>query len=203
MAFKLYYSEKSCGIANYIIAKLSDLDFDSEIVNLITKKTESGKDFNEINDKGNVPAIVFSDGTILNENVATLTYLADQNPSKGFAPQSGIERYQYLNIMGYLNSELHPAFGALFTPGLEGSAKDAAIKKAISKAKRFSDYILKDQQFLSGNDKPNAADLYAAIILSWGTFFNIDHADNPKVADYFKRTFHYTPFKEIYDKVNA
>lgn len=203
MTVKLYYTTTSCGVANYIVAALSDLSFESETIDFATKKTKSGADFLKINPKGNVPTLVFDDGTILNENVATLVYLADQNPSAGFAPQSGMERYKFLNKLAFVNSELHPAFGALFNPALEGDAKDAAVKRGIEKVKTFTDLILGDNKFLSGGDKPDASDVYACIVLSWAYYHKVDISENKRATDYFARTFGYPPLKEIYDKLNA
>lgn len=203
MTFKLYYTTTSCGMANYIVATLCDLTFDSETVDFATKKTESGADYLSINAKGNVPALVFDDGTVLNENVATLTYLADQTPSAGLAPQSGIERYKYLNALGFINSELHPAVGILFYPGMSDSAREAAAKKAVVKVKSFTDNVLAGKKFLSGGDKPNAADIYAAIVFSWVYYHKIDISDNKEATEYFQRAFGYPPLKEIYDKLNA
>ncbi|MBK7777942.1 MAG: hypothetical protein IPI43_28160 [Sandaracinaceae bacterium] len=98
-----------------------------EVVDLAKHQTKSGKDFDAINPKGNVPAIVFADGSMLNENVATLTFLADQG-NAGLAPQEGTtERYAYLNDLGFVTSELHPAYGALFNPKLSTEAREAAM----------------------------------------------------------------------------
>ena len=60
---KLYYTTTSCGAANYIAATLGGITFDSEKVDLRTGKTESGGDFEAINWKGNVPALVLHDGS--------------------------------------------------------------------------------------------------------------------------------------------
>lgn len=203
MTFKLYITSTSCGVANYIVATLADLSFDYEQIDFATKKTTSGADFMAINPKGNVPAIVFEDGTVLNENVATLTYLADQNPNAGLAPQSGMDRYKFLNNLGYVNSELHPAFGILFNPTLDDAARKAAVDRALIKVKTFTDVILGEKKYLSGGDKPDACDIYAGIILSWAYYHKVDLSGNKAITDYFGRTFGYAPVKEIYDKLNA
>jgi glutathione S-transferase len=78
---KLYYTPTSCGAVSFITAVTNGLRLDTEIVDLATHKTASGADFYAINPKGNVPALVLGDGTVLNENVAVLSYLADQNLS--------------------------------------------------------------------------------------------------------------------------
>lgn len=203
MPFKLYYTPISCGAASYIVASLADLSFDSEVVDLATKKTASGTDFYTINPKGNVPALVFEDGSMLNENVVTLTYLADQNPNAGLAPQSGFERYKYLNVLAFINSELHPVFAVLFSPEVDGAAREAAVQKALTKTRVFSKLFLSsNNKFLSGGELPNAVDVYACIVLSWAHHLKIDLSGVSKVPEYFDRIFNYGPLKEVYDKIN-
>ena len=76
---KLFYTPTSCGAASFITAFAGKLPgIQTEQVDLSTHKTASGADFYEINPKGNVPALVLDNGTLLNENVAVLQYLADQ-----------------------------------------------------------------------------------------------------------------------------
>lgn len=76
---KLYYTPTSCGMANFISAVHAGVKIDCEQVNLSTHRTTAGDvDFYTINPKGNVPTLVLDDGTVLNENAATLQYIADQ-----------------------------------------------------------------------------------------------------------------------------
>lgn len=72
----LYYSPASCGAASFIAAEYAGLKFDSEVVDLKAHKTSSGKDFYQINSKGNVPALVTSKG-LLSEGPAVLQFIAD------------------------------------------------------------------------------------------------------------------------------
>ena len=74
---KLYYTPTSCGASSFICAFIAGLNFDCEIVDLSTHKTESGIDFYTINPKGNVPTLILDDGTILNENISCLEYILD------------------------------------------------------------------------------------------------------------------------------
>ena len=75
---KLYYTPTSCGAASFISAYSAGLPFQCETVNLQTHTTASGADFYAINPKGNVGTLILDDGTLLNENVAILSYIADQ-----------------------------------------------------------------------------------------------------------------------------
>ncbi len=73
---KLYYTAHSCGAANFIAAHVAGVSIEAEIVDIRTHVTTSGADFLQINPKGNVPTIVLENGVVLNENTATLPYIA-------------------------------------------------------------------------------------------------------------------------------
>ena len=157
--FKLYYSPTSCGAASFITATIGGLSFDSEVVDLRTHTTASGKDFYGINWKGNVPTVVFPDGSLLNENVATLSYLADAG-NANLAPKEGTPaRYQFLNHLGFVATELHKGVGALFNPTLSPEAREAAAANALKKIDQLVT-LLDGKRFLDGATL-SAADIYA------------------------------------------
>ena len=139
MTFKLYYTPTSCGAANFIVAAAGGTEFDSELIDLATHKTASGGDFYAVNPKGNVPTVVLGDGSILNENVGTLVYLADQNPDTGLSPKAGTsEYYEHMNIIGFAATELHqgtiPLWNNMYDPNYPSSMVSAAregLKKKI------------------------------------------------------------------------
>jgi glutathione S-transferase len=181
---KLYYTPTSCGAANFLAASIGGLEFDSEVVDLPSHKTKSGADFYTINPKGNVPTIVFPDGTILNENVATLTYLADAGNAH-LAPKEGTpERYQYLNHVAFVATELHKGVGALFNPTLSPEAREAAKANAVKKIDHLVEGWLDGgkKSFLNGKSL-SAADLYAYIVLSWTGYLGIQLT--PQAQAYF------------------
>ena len=170
-AFKLYYTPTSCGAASFITATLGGLSFDSETVDFATHKTKSGADFYAVNPKGNVPTLAFEDGSILNENVASLTYLADQG-NAGLAPAEGTpERYRYLNDVAFVASELHPGIGALFNSSLSPEAREGASANALQRVGKFLG-LLGDNKYLNGKSL-SAADVYAYIVLSWAGFLGL------------------------------
>lgn len=173
-AFKLYYTPTSCGAASFIVATIGGLSFDSETVDLGSHKTKSGEDFYKVNPKGNVPTVAFADGSILNENVATLTFLADSG-NAGLAPKEGTpERYQFLNHVAFVSSELHKAVGALFNPTLSPEAREAAKAAAGKKIDLFVAVYLDGgkKSYMNGKSL-SAADVYAYIVLSWTGFVGI------------------------------
>ncbi len=170
-AFKLYYTPTSCGAASFITATIGGITFDSETVDLSTHKTKSGADFYAVNPKGNVPTVAFADGSILNENVATLTYLADKGDA-GLAPEPGTpERYHYLNDVALVATELHQSFGPLFNPQLQGEAREAAVANTIRRVNKVTTK-LNGKSFLNGATL-SAADIYAYVVLSWAGFMEL------------------------------
>jgi glutathione S-transferase len=75
---KLYYTPTSCGAAAFITAWTARVNLQVEQVILQTHKTHSGEDYYKVNHKGNVPALVLDDGTVLNEGASVLQWIADQ-----------------------------------------------------------------------------------------------------------------------------
>jgi glutathione S-transferase len=82
---KLYLAPGACSLAEHIALHEAGIAFERINVDLRAKKTQDGADFNQINPKGYVPALVFDDGTMLTENVAILDWIADRCPR--LAPQ--------------------------------------------------------------------------------------------------------------------
>ena len=74
---KLYYTPVSCGAASFIAAFTAGLNLQTEQVNLKDHVTSSGQNFFEVNPKGNVPALVLDDVTLLNEGASVLQFIAD------------------------------------------------------------------------------------------------------------------------------
>ena len=61
-----------------------------------------------------MPTLVLDDGTILNENAATLQYIADLAPGK-VAPLNGTtDRALLQNALSYIFGEVHGSIGPLF-----------------------------------------------------------------------------------------
>eukprot|EP01034_Spumella_vulgaris_P047261 gene47261-biopygen4712 len=179
---KLYYTPTSCGAASFIAAVAAGIKIDAEQVNIGTHVTDSGADYYAINPKGNVPALVLDDGTVLNEGAAVLQYIADQAPGKIAGEYGNKERYLTQNALNYLASEVHASYGPLFY-GLEGEAKAAQIKKIGTKFDYITKNLLNGHQYLVG-DKFSIADAYFYIILSWSGYVGVDLSTHSEVKAY-------------------
>jgi predicted GNAT family acetyltransferase len=67
---KLYYLKGACSLASLISLIEAGQQFEPVEVERGTKKTADGLDYNAVNPKGYVPALVLDDGNVLTENVA-------------------------------------------------------------------------------------------------------------------------------------
>ena len=184
---KLYYTATSCGAANFMAAKASGLTWEAEQVDITTHKTTRGDvDFYTINPKGNVPTIVLDDGSILNENVATLSYIGMQGDSNPLYPADDAKRAQINNALAYTAAEWHAHLGQLFNPTISEEVKTHVLGIVNRKLTFMNDVLLKDKEYVTGSEL-SVADFYLYITLSWTGYLQVDITGFPVVEAYLKR----------------
>ena len=163
---KLYYFPGACSLSPHIVLLEAGLPFTLEKIDLKTKKTESGADYLTINSKGAVPALELDDGQVLTEGPAIVQYLADLKPESGLAPRAGtFERYQLMEILNYITSEVHKGFCPLFNPEAPADWKAGALEAPDKKFDWLSGF-LGGKTFLLG-ETFTVADAYLFTVLSW------------------------------------
>jgi glutathione S-transferase len=186
---KLYYSSGACSLSPHIILLEAGLSFTMEKVDLKTKKTEKGTDYTTINAKGAVPALQLDDGRVLTEGAAIVQYLADQKPESGLAPHAGsFERYQLMELLNYISSELHKTFSPLFNPNISADWKTATLANLDKKLEWLTKY-LGSKTYLMG-DTFTVADSYLFTVLSWSTRLGVDLAKWHVLTAYIARVGH-------------
>lgn len=169
---KLYYSPGACSLAAHIALREAGVTFDAIKVGR-DKKTSDGADYNAINPKGYVPALVLDDGQVLTEGPAILQYIADRNPSSGLAPPAGdMQRYRLQEWLGFLNSEVHKNFSPFFNPAATEPMKEMARANVLRRLS-FTEQALTGKSFLLG-ERFTVADAYLFTILNWGQYAGID-----------------------------
>lgn len=169
---KLYYSPGACSLAAHIALREAGVTFDAIKVGR-DKKTSDGADYNAINPKGYVPALVLDDGQVLTEGPAILQYIADRNPSSGLAPPaSDMQRYRLQEWLGFLNSEVHKNFSPFFNPAATEPMKEMARANVLRRLS-FTQQALTGRSFLLG-ERFTVADAYLFTILNWGQYAGID-----------------------------
>lgn len=170
---KLFYMKGACSLASYIALKEAGIEFEAAEVDHQSRKTSDGKSLDSINSKGYVPVLRLDSGEILTENVAVLQYIADRNPGAQLAPAPGtLERYRLVELLAYINSEVHKNFGPLFDPSASNDVKSFAttnLKKRLS----WLDKALGSKNYLMG-ERFTVADAYLYVVLTWADHVGID-----------------------------
>lgn len=183
---KLYLKPGACSLSPHIVLEESGLDYETETVDLKTKRTSSGEDYSQINPKGYVPALLLDSGELLTEGPAIIQYIADQAPAKKLAPANGsIERYRLQSWLNFIATELHKSCSPFFNP----AAGDDWKKIAAANLERRLGYIneqLDGKSYLLGEGF-SVADAYLFTILSWMKFINIDLSKWSNLAAYYER----------------
>jgi glutathione S-transferase len=183
---KLYYATGTCSLTPHIVLLEAGLPYTLEKIDFATKKTPAGIDYFTINSKGTVPALQLDDGRLLTEGPAIIQYLADQKPDSGLAPRAGtFERYQLMEILNYITSEVHKGFSPLFNPKISADWRASAQANLEKKFDWLSGF-LKDKTFLMGNAF-TVADAYLFTVLSWTRPLKIDLERWPVLMAYQSR----------------
>jgi glutathione S-transferase len=183
---KLYYFAGACSMSPHIVLLEAGLPYTLVKIDSKTKKTESGADYLAINSKGAVPALQLDDGRVLTEGPAIVQYLADLKPESGLAPRAGtFERYQLMEILNFITSEVHKSFSPLFNPASSADMKEAAVS-ALSKKFDWLTAFLGKKPYLLGNTF-TVADAYLFTVLNWTGHVKIDLGKWPVLAEFKER----------------
>ncbi|MGH6896942.1 MAG: glutathione S-transferase C-terminal domain-containing protein [Geminicoccaceae bacterium] len=165
---KLYLTPGACSLADHIALHEAGLVFDRIRVDLRTKRTEDGGDYNEVNPKGYVPALVLDDGQLLTENVAILSWVAARAPE--LAPGGELGRIRLIEMLAFIATELHKPFIRSFFPtsDVEKTAAEDAIRKRLG---FLADRLRGDYLF---GGEPSVADAYLYVMLRWARMQGLD-----------------------------
>jgi glutathione S-transferase len=164
---KLYYSPLACSLADHIALEEAGVPYEREAVNLKTKRTASGRDFNEVTPKSYVPALVLESGETLTENVAVLDWIASQFPH--LAVEGPLGRTRMLEALTYVTTELHHGFKPMWHAGSD-EEKANARETLGAKLQYVAETVAGDYLF---GDIPSVADFYLFVMLLWAKRFDV------------------------------
>jgi len=183
---KLYYSPGACSLSPHIVLHEAGLHFELEKVNLGSKKTASGADYNDINPKRYVPALEMNNGQLLTEGAAIVQHIADLVPERKLAPPAGtLERYRLQEWLNYIATEIHKGFGPLFNPKTTEKTK-AATKEHLARRIGFVAEHLAGKDYLLGKTF-SVADAYLFTLLRWSEMLHFDLSPWPVLIIYMNR----------------
>ncbi|MCB5308219.1 glutathione transferase GstA [Yersinia massiliensis] len=183
---KLFYKPGACSLSPHIVLREAGLDFSIESVDLAAKITETGQDYLSINPKGQVPALLLDDGSLLTEGVAIVQYLADKVPDRHLiAPAGTLSRYHAIEWLNFVATELHKGFSPLFNPKTPEEYKVIA-RERLDKQFSYVDSVLAAHDYLLGK-KFSVADAYLFTVTRWANALNIKITQRSHLDTYMAR----------------
>ncbi|MDA5491552.1 glutathione transferase GstA [Yersinia kristensenii] len=183
---KLFYKPGACSLSPHIVLREAGLDFSIESVDLATKKTETGEDYLRINPKGQVPALLLDDGSLLTEGVAIVQYLADKVPDRQLiAPSGTLSRYHAIEWLNFVATELHKGFSPLFNPKTPDEYK-AIARERLDKQFSYVDSELAKHDYLLGS-KFSVADAYLFTVTRWANALKLEIKQRSHLDKYMAR----------------
>ncbi|AUW58556.1 hypothetical protein C1T17_11045 [Sphingobium sp. SCG-1] len=169
MTITLYHAPMSCSLAARLA--LVEGDLDHELVVVDTSSGEHrGEVYRRINPLQRVPVLAVN-GNRIRENSAILPLIADLVPEAELLPPDFLGRAQVASWIGYIATELHPSWSAVFHPGRvteDADGADAVRGAAIGRLSNAFDFLehqLVDRQWLTGEMR--ICDLYLAVLSAW------------------------------------
>ena len=183
---KLFYKPGACSLASHITLRESGKDFTLNGVDLMKKRLENGDDFFAVNPKGQVPALLLEDGTLLTEGVAIMQYLADSVADRQLlAPAGTIARYKTIEWMNYIATELHKGFTPLFRPDTPEEYKPI-VRALLEKKLQYVNASLKEDQWICGQ-RFTIADAYLFTVLRWARAVKLNMEGLSHIDAYMQR----------------
>jgi glutathione S-transferase len=182
---KLYYAPGACSMAPHIILNELGKKFTIEKVDMGTKKTDGGKDFNKINAKSYVPTLEIKKDEVLTEVSTILQYLADKAKATKILPKAGtMARYRAMETLNFISSELHKSIGGLFNKAMPEEGRKIIIER-VSKRFDYVDGLLAKTKFIGGKTF-SVSDAYAFTVINWCNWVGIDFKKWKNIARYME-----------------
>ena len=145
-------------------------------------RLDDGADYDLLNPKRRVPALLLPDGELLTEIVSILMFL------ESGVPRAEPERRRLHEQLCYLSTELHrPILAALFDPQSPPATVDDVLNRQLPPVLAHLDGLLSQAPTLLGGEAPSAADLYLLWGLALLRFRGVDAARSPALDAYFRR----------------
>jgi len=184
---KLYFSPGACSLSPHIVAHEAGIPLTLVKVDLQAKKVADGSDYWAVNAKGYIPALQLDNGELLTEGPAIVQYLADQKPEAKLIPAAGtFERYRVLEMLGYLNSEIHKTYSPLFRPTTHPDTRKEREEYLRRRYGLIEQRLAKHQPYLFG-EQFTVADAYLFTVTNWKNFLKLDFSEFPNLLAFQDR----------------
>jgi len=185
----LYYSPHSCSLATYIALEEAGAKFEAYRMNFAAGEQMSDK-YKAINPKARVPALATPQG-VLTENVALLTYIAQNHPDKNLAPKDLFAFAQMQAFNAYLSSTVHVAHshkGRGYRWTDDQAAQDSMKLKVAQNV--LDCFTTIENEYFKGpwvmGEQFTVADAYLLTISNWLESDSVDITKLPKTMAHRK-----------------
>jgi glutathione S-transferase len=164
---KLYYFPGACSQASHVVLEWTGAPYETVKLDRAALKSP---EFLALNPNGAVPVLVDGD-FVLTQNVAILCYIAERYPDARLLADTPRTRAEVNRWLGFLNSDVHPAFKPIFAPqrflpdpNLSGALADAARGNVRTYLGQL-DTRLEGRDWLV--DERSICDPYLLVMLRW------------------------------------
>ena len=185
---KLYTKPGACSTADHIALQWTGQPYEVAVLDAAAMKSPA---YLAINPAGTVPALVDGD-FVLTQNAAIMGYIADRFPQARLAGDgSARQRAEAMRWLAYVNSDLHPAFKPLFSPGVfvaDESRHEGVRQLARERLRRLyaaADAQLAAHDWLAGFR--SVADPYFYVTLRWAGRAGVDLSGYAHIAAFRQR----------------
>lgn len=184
---KLYYMAGACPLATHIALEWIGIPYETEAVARDELKQRA---FLALNPVGSVPVLTDGD-LVLTQSAAILEYVAEKHPDAALMPEDIKGRAETRRWLGFVNADLHKAFGLVFGKGRFSS--DAVCQEQLSAGgialavKLFGilDKQLEGKQWVTGTR--SIVDPYLYTIMRWAHAIKVDLSDFTHLRAFFDR----------------
>ena len=185
---KLYTKPGACSTADHIALQWTGQPYEVAVLDAAAMKSPA---YLAINPAGTVPALVDGD-FVLTQNAAIMGYIADAFPQARLAGDgSARQRAEAMRWLAYVNSDLHPAFKPLFSPGVfiadesQHETLRQTARERLRKLYAAADAQLATHDWLAGFR--SVADPYFYVSLRWAAGTGVDLSGYTHIAAFKQR----------------
>lgn len=203
--YKLYARNNTGSAA--VEALLAVLGVEHELIDV--PKDDAGEApewYAAINARREVPTLRLPDGSVMTESAAMMIHLADAHPEAGLSPAVGTAaRAQYLRWMVYMAAAPYASDLRMYYPerySTDAGHADAIKQKAIIDLARDFNVFARDMgqgPFILGAQMC-AADIYAAMLLSWSDDVDALFAEQPKLRRLYEGVAANAVVRRVWDR---
>lgn len=177
----------ACPLASHIVLEWIGQPYETQVVARNELKTP---EFLALNPVGSVPVLTDGD-LVLTQSAAILEYLAEKHPEAGLIPDDIVARAEMRRWLGFVNADLHKAFGLVF--GKAGFSSDEACQEqlaagGVAKAVQLFGIIdtqLDGKQWVTGTR--SVVDPYLYTVTSWAHRLKVDLSALKNLEAFFDR----------------